>query len=139
MNDEIRGAKDRDVKSRARELDSEPVCERVLETRPAATRRRARGGAPSAPPRSREEDERIAFHEAGHAVAAHLLGGRVGAVSIKSRRAWAGVAVAGGPVYEDEELEQVARRTVSGICLRKISNTDTFRAPRKLDPRPDGP
>lgn len=58
----------------------------------------------SATPAS-DEDLRLACHEAGHVVAAHVLGGRVGAVSIESRRAWRGVAEAAAPRMRSGDLE----------------------------------
>ena len=59
------------------------------------------------PRRTESETLRGAYHECGHAIAAHMLRGRVGPVSNRPRRAWAGVACAGAPNCHPGELERV--------------------------------
>ena len=46
-----------------------------------------------------------AAHEAGHAVAAHMLGGSVGPVSIRETRRWGGVAFVGGRRLRSGDLD----------------------------------
>jgi ATP-dependent Zn protease len=54
--------------------------------------------------RTEAEALRTAFHECGHATAAYVLRGRVGTVSIRPRRGWAGVACARAPSWHADDL-----------------------------------
>jgi hypothetical protein len=56
------------------------------------------------------QSERVAWHEAGHAVSAYLLGGRiVGPVSIRPTKRWSGVAHVRGPTIPADDLARVDR------------------------------
>jgi hypothetical protein len=53
-----------------------------------------------------DESLRIAHHECGHAIAAYMLRGSVRAVSIRPRRAWAGVTAADARAWHPGENER---------------------------------